>query len=95
MHANTVKGTLCKRWNHKPYRGVCGNLSVVVGGLKCKGCDGTMQEADLSTKDIVMDGEIYESLLWKTLLMDMVELSLRQQLESEMDGKSSERICHF
>ena len=95
MQANTVIGTVCKRWIHKPYSGVCGNLSVVVDGLWCKRCDGTIQEDDLAAKDLVMDGEIYVSVLWETPLMDMVERILRQQLESEMDGKSSERLCHF
>ena len=85
MQANTVKGTVCKRWIHKPYSGVCGNLSVVVDGLRCKRCDGTIQEADLAAKHLVMDEEIYESVLLETLLMDMVERILRQQLESEMD----------
>ena len=56
MQENTVKGTLCKRWIHKPYSGVRGNLSVVVDGLRCKRCYGTIQEADLAAKDIVMNG---------------------------------------
>ena len=95
MQANTVKSRICKRWIHKPYSGVCGNLSVVVDCLRCKRCDDTIQEADLVAKDLVMDGEIYGSVLWETLLMDIVERILRQQLESEMDGKSSDRLCHF
>ena len=95
MQANTVKGTVCKRWIHMPYSGVRGSLSVVVDGFRCKRCDGTIQEADLAAKELVMDGEIYGSVLWETLLMDMVEWILRQQLESEMDGKCSERLCHI
>ena len=95
MQANTVKSTVCNRRIHKPYSGVRGNLSVVVDGLMCKRCDGTIQEAALAAKDLVMDGEIYGSVLCESLLMDMVERILWQQLESEMDGKSSERLCHF
>ena len=76
------------------YSGVRGNRQVV-DGFRCKQCDGTIQEADLAAKDLVMDGEIYGSVLWEILLMDMVEQILRQQLESEMDGKGSERLCHF
>ena len=56
MHANTVKGTVCKRWIHKPYSGVRGNLSVVVDGFRCTRCDDPIQEADLAAKDGVMDG---------------------------------------
>ena len=92
MQSNTVKSTLCKRCIHKLLRG---KLSVVVDGLRCKRCDGTIQEYDLAAKDLVMDGEIYGSVLWETLLMDMVERILRQKLESEMDGKSFERLCLF
>ena len=94
MQANTVKCTVSKRWIHKQYSGGRGNLSLVVDGLRCKRCNGTIQEADLD-KDLVMDGETYVSVIWGTLLKDMVERSLLQQLESEMDEKSSERLCHF
>ena len=31
----------------------------------------------------------------ETLLMEMVERILLLQLESEMDGRSSESFCHF
>ena len=86
--------TVCKRWIHKQYSDVRGNMSLIVDGLRCKRCDGTIQEADLA-KDLVMDGETYESVIWDTLLMDMVERILLQHLESEMDGKSSERLCYF
>ena len=70
---------------------------MVVDGLGCKRCDGTIQEADLSAKDLVMDGETYGSVICETLSMDMVERILRQQLESEMDGKgkSSGRLFHI
>ena len=61
-------------------------MSLVVDGRRCKRCDGTIQEADLA-KYIVMDGDTYGSVIWETLLMDMVELILLQQLESEIDGK--------
>ena len=61
MQANTVKCTVCKRWIHQRYNGVRGNLSLVVDGFRCKRCDGTLQETDL-TKDLVMDGETYWSV---------------------------------
>ena len=77
-------------WIHRQYSGVRGNLSLVVDGLMCKQCDGT-----ILAKDLLMDGETYGSVIRETLLMDMVERSLLQQLESEMDGKKSERLCHF
>ena len=89
-----VKCTVCKRWIHKQYSDVRGNMLLVVNGLRCKRCDGTIQEADLAN-DLVMDGETYGSVIWDTLLMDMVKRILLQQLESEMDGKSSERLCHL
>ena len=78
------KCTLCKRWIHKQYSGVRGNLSLVVDGSMWKRCDGT-----ILAKDLVMDRETYGSVIWETLLMYMVEL------ESEIDGKNSERLCHF
>ena len=40
MQANTVKCTVCKRWIHKRYSGVRGNLSLVVDGFRCNRCDG-------------------------------------------------------
>ena len=40
VQANTVKCALCKRWIHKQYSGVRGNLSLVVDGFRCKCCDG-------------------------------------------------------
>ena len=60
-----------------------GNLSLVVDVLMYKRCDGT-----ILAKDLVRDGETYGSVIWETSLMDMVERSLLQQLESEMDGKN-------
>ena len=95
MQANIVKSTVCKRWIHKPYSGVRCILSVGVDGFRCKQCDGTIQEADLAGKHLVMDGEIYGSVLWETLLLDMVERILRQQLESEMDGEKFREIMPF
>ena len=62
VQSNTVKRTLCKGWIHKQYIGVRGNLSLVVDGLNCKRCDGTIQEADIA-KDLVMDGETYGSVI--------------------------------
>ena len=38
---------------------MCGDLSQVADGFRCRRCDGTIQEADLS-KDLMVDGETYE-----------------------------------
>ena len=35
-----------------------GDLSLVVDGFRCNGCDGTVQEADLA-EDLLVDGETY------------------------------------
>ena len=35
VHANTVMCTVCKRWIHKRYSGVRGNLLLVVDGVRC------------------------------------------------------------
>ena len=82
------KCTLCKTWIHKQYSGVRDNLLFVVDGIMCNRCDG----ASL-IKDLVMHGETYGSVIWETLLMDMVERCLLQQLESEMDGKKSDILA--
>ena len=37
VQTNTVKCTVCKRWIHKRYSGVRGNLSLVVDGFRCDG----------------------------------------------------------
>ena len=46
---------------HKRYSDVCGNLSSVVDGFRCKRSDGTIHEY-IQAKDIVMDGETYGSV---------------------------------
>ena len=33
VQSNAVKCTVCKKWIHKRYSGVRGNLSLVVGGF--------------------------------------------------------------
>ena len=58
VQANTVQCTVCKKWIHKQCSGVCGDLSLVADGFRCKRCDKTIQEPDLS-HDLVMDGETY------------------------------------
>ena len=40
VEVNTVKCTVCKRWIHKRFSGVHGNLSLVVDGFRCNQCDG-------------------------------------------------------
>ena len=52
MQANTVTCTVCNMWIHKQYCGVRSNQSLVVDGLRCKRCDGILEEADLA-KDLV------------------------------------------
>ena len=69
-------------------------MSLVADDLRCKRCAVTIQEDDLA-KDLVMDGETHGSVIVDTLLMDIVERILLQQLESEMDGKDFERLCNF
>ena len=44
MQVNTVKCTVCKRWIHKRYTGVRGNLPLVVDGFRCNRCDGKSLE---------------------------------------------------
>ena len=48
VHANTVKCTVCKQWNHWRCSGVRGDLSLVVDDFMCKRCDGTMHEAEIA-----------------------------------------------
>ena len=40
VQENSVKCTVCKKWIHKQCSGVCGDLSLVVDGFRCKRCDG-------------------------------------------------------
>ena len=40
VQTNTVKCTVSKRWIHKRFSGVRGNLSLVVDGFRCNRCDG-------------------------------------------------------
>ena len=63
---------------------VCGDLSLVVDGFRCKQRDGTIQEADL-VEDRVVNGETF--VIWETFLMEMVERILLLQLESEIDDE--------
>ena len=38
---------------------MCGDLSLLADGFRCKRCDGTIQEVDLA-EDLMVDGETYE-----------------------------------
>ena len=38
---------------------LCGNLSRVAHGFRCRRCDGTIQEVDLA-EELMVDGETYE-----------------------------------
>ena len=60
VQANSVQCTVCiyiKRI-HKRCSGVCGDLSRVADGFRCRQCNGMIQEVDLA-EDLV-DGEAYE-----------------------------------
>ena len=57
------KGIVCKKWIHKWCSGVCGDLSFVVDGFRCKRCDGTIPETDLADY-LVVDGETYECVCY-------------------------------
>ena len=54
-----IEKQLCKKLNHKRCSGVCGDLSRVADGFRCRRCDGTIQEVDLAG-DLMVDGETYE-----------------------------------
>ena len=58
VNVNSVQCTVCIKWIHKQCNGVRGDLSLVTDCSRCKQCDGTIQEADL-TEDLVVDGETY------------------------------------
>ena len=59
VQANSVQCTVCKKWIYKPCSSVRGDLSRVANGFRCRRCDGTIKEADL-TEDLLVDGETYE-----------------------------------
>ena len=59
VHANSVQCTVCINWIHTRCGGVCGDLSLVADGFRCKQCDGTIQDADLAG-DLVVDGDTHE-----------------------------------
>ena len=56
VQANSVQCTVSKKWIHKWCSGVCGDLSRVADGFRCRQCDGTIQEADLA-ENLMGDGE--------------------------------------
>ena len=58
-----------KKMDSQRCSGVHGDLSRVADGIRCRRCDGTIQEVDIA-EDLMVDGETYES---ETLLMEMVE----------------------
>ena len=53
VHANSIQCTVCK----KRFSGVRGDLSRVADGFRCRRCDETIQEADL-TEDLMVDGDV-------------------------------------
>ena len=44
---------------HKRCSAVCGDLSRVADGFRCRRCDGTIQDVDLA-EALMVDGETYE-----------------------------------
>ena len=42
VQANSVQCTVCKKWIHKRCSGVCGDLSRVADGFRCRRYDGTI-----------------------------------------------------
>ena len=58
LQANSVPCTVCIKCIHKRCSGIRGDLSLLADGLRCKRCDGTIQEADLAGV-LVVDGETY------------------------------------
>ena len=82
VQANSVKCTVCKKWIHKRYSGVRGDLSRVEDGLKCKQCDGTIQETDPS-EDLVVEGETYgivKSFCYLADTLDGEDLAARARI---------------
>ena len=81
------KCTVCKKkCIHKRCSGVRGDLSRVVVSFRCRRCDRTIQEADLS-EHLMVEGETYEcvkSFCYLGDTLDVVERILLLQLESEM-----------
>ena len=55
LQTNSVKSTICIKWIPKRCSGLCGDLSLLADGFRCKRCDGTIQEADLAG-GLVVDG---------------------------------------
>ena len=55
VQTNSVQCTVCKNLIHKRCSGVCGDLSRVADGFRCRRCDGTIQEAE----HLMVDGEAY------------------------------------
>ena len=55
VQAYSVQCTFCiKKWIHKRCSGVRGDLSRVADCFRCRRCDGTLQETDI-TEDLMVD----------------------------------------
>ena len=82
-----IEKQLCKKWNHKRCSGVCGDLSRVADGFRCRRCDGTIQEVDLAG-DLMVDGELrtggvnYHASLQKLLYMLLLLVGIPQRCSS-------------
>ena len=51
---------------------MCGDLSRVADGFRCRRCDGTIKEVDLA-EDLMVDGETYECVKSFCYLGDTVD----------------------
>ena len=47
VQENSVQCTVYIKWIYKRCSHVCGNLSLVADGFRCKRCDGEIKEADV------------------------------------------------
>ena len=63
VQANSVQCTVCKKWIHKRCSGVCGDLSRVADGFRCRRCDGIIQEVDLVEDLMVQEVDLVEDLM--------------------------------
>ena len=71
VQANSVQCTVCKQLIHKRCSGVCGDLSWVADGFRCRRWHVTIQEVDLAVD--LMDGETYECVKSFSYLGDTLD----------------------
>ena len=78
--------------------GMCGDLSRVADGFRCRRCDDTIQEADLD-EDLMVDGETYACLKRFCYLGDTLDgdggANLAATARIKNVWMNSESFCHF